>query len=279
MRIFERLRALKIGVWKFVTAAAVLSGEICRLAVRALKTILWPFLTSNASLLAALATLILALLTYRHIDLTRQMAIETRKMAEATKTLADNDIKQFMIRAYPSFLVEVVEVSIENDKLHHEFRIHNKGEITAHNVTFLILLAHEKNRTLYFLAEMGALYKSEDEITAMTSIDHEAKIWREGHRRIVSERPFSQGFGPENLKYAFLFIRFKVPYDPQYRHEVFGYTFKKAPGSLDEYAWQDISRAVTEKVVAKYFKLPTDWDDQMAAFFSDYDMSFVESEN
>ena len=91
-----------------------------------------------SGLIVAIATIALALITYCHMNEAKEMREETKNMATETKRLADISIEQFKIKAYPAFLIEVKEISVDSTGIKKVFKVVNKGEITAHNVTFLI---------------------------------------------------------------------------------------------------------------------------------------------
>jgi len=229
------------------------------------------FLSSHANLLAALATFFLALLTFSHITV-------TKRMAEETKRLADINTEQFKIKSYPTFLVELERIKPEPERLLKKLKIRNKGEITAYNVTFLLVQIYQRNDGLSFCADLGTYYESEER---MTSINFETKIWKGSSKTIVSSNRFLDGCNIDNLKYLLLFIKFKVPYDTKYRYEVLGYILTKEYEKEKEptYIWQEISINDRTNLIQRYLNLSSTWEQPIKLFFVDYDIELSETSN
>ena len=177
-------------------------------------------------LIVAIATIALVWVTYRHIDeaksmrsATEKMAIETKSMALETQRLANLNEEQFKIRAYPSFVITDRSYSLESDKIIQKFQISNRGEITAFNVKALIINASKRNESgaLTFNEQWNAFYTiGEDKIT---SIDFETKIPGNIGYTITTERNYIPAFQINHPIHTLIFVRFKVPYDENFRYE------------------------------------------------------------
>lgn len=217
------------------------------------------FLDSHANLLVALATLFLAFLTLKYISV-------TTKMAEETKRLADSNIEQFKIKSYPVFLVVTQRITFESGRLVQRFNIHNKGEITAHNVTFLLVNVY-KNKSELFVHNTGTYYEVGK---TRRSIDIETKIQKDSFKWLVSETSLPKEYGFDDLKHALLFIKFKVPYDTVYRRiEVFGFILDRVPEKEKErlYIWQELSPSDCSDLVRRHQKISFAWSEQVNTFF------------
>jgi len=219
-------------------------------------------LDKYSTLLVAVATIALALFTGLYIWEARQMRIETKR-------LADLSVEQFKIRAYPSFLIEFKEVKFESDKMTTVFKIHNKGEITAHKVTFFWVHGYSKLPKLMFVNMYGTYYGVEKE---HTSIDYPFDVYSNTFKQITSKESLYKDYTIENIVYGVLFIKFWVPYDDRYRYESFGYKLKQDTDEKDKklLSWQEIDIEAKENFIDNYFKNRNDFDKRVKIFFKDY---------
>ncbi len=221
------------------------------------------FLSRHANLLVALATFFLAFLTYRYIGV-------TTKMVEETKRLADTSAEQFKIKSYPVFLVVPSSPVFDSGQFLQEFAIHNRGEIAAHKVTFLLVnIYFTKGNKMIYLAHEGTYYEFEG---TRRSIDVESKIPAGSNRRLMSSIPLSKLDDFERFSHALVFVRFKVPYDTVHSLEVVGYTLKEIsnkPGSKS-LAWQELSASDEKVLVDQCIRFSASWAGPSKSFFTDF---------
>ena len=258
--------------------------------LRILKKVLL-FCKENSGLIVAGATIALAVITYSYINEAKKMreatvrvASETKKMATETKRLADISIEQFKIKAYPTFVIDVRESSIDSTGIKKVFKVFNKGEITAHNVTFLIADVYKMNNHFHFSYNWGAIYEFDEEVNA---ISFESKIWAESDKTIISRVNFVEPYTFEKLKCAVLYIKFKVPYDEKYRYEVNAYALKKITKKLkpqeEPYYLQNMSVADTDALIkiniATNVTLPAEAKKLIGEFFCDFSVGKEEKED
>jgi len=171
----------------------------------------------------AWATIALVITTAFLAKATFNMSKATADMSKQTQRLADLSVKQFKIRAYPTFVIEFKEVKFEKNKLREVYNVFNNGEITAQKVTFLWAHGYTKDSKSQFISEKTAYYKI-DKI--MTTVDFQTNIFSKSAKQIICETPLYNDYKIENLLYGLLFIKFKVPYDSIYRYESFGFLLK-----------------------------------------------------
>ena len=202
-------------------------------------------LDNYSTLLVAVATIALAFFTAFYIWEARQMRIETKR-------LADLSVEQFKIRAYPTFLIESKEVKFESGKLLEDIRIINKGEITAHKVTFHLVHVYGKYPHFDFINGLGTYYKI-DKI--MTTVDFQINIFSNAIREIKTETQLYKDYRIESLLYELLFIKFWVPYDEKYRYESFAFLLKQDVVEKNEKLlhWQDIDINAKNNLIKNYF--------------------------
>ena len=195
-----------------------------------------------------------------------------------TRHLADLTMEQFSIKSYPAFLVEIESFKLNPEICHHRIVIWNKGEITAHNVTSLIVDAYKRDGGLDFNTVVSTYYESEERIT---TINFETKILRDTKATLTSESPYPEGYGPDSLQNCLLFVKFKVPYDMKYRYETFGFILKKSIKDKAEktYIWQPISSTDTRSLVQQYIDLSKQWPNLLKEFFSGYDLQGTREED
>ena len=218
---------------------------------------------NHSAFIVALATCALAFITYFHID-------EAKNMRRETKRIADLSLEQFKIMAYPTFLVEFKEISLEADSIRQELRIVNKGEITAHSVSFLFSYAFEhKDRYLAFVNDLRAFYKEFGE--EVNSLDFETKIWKNANKNFITKFEAPRDYSIDVLKNLLIYVRFKVPYDEIYQYEVFGFALKRVE---ENFAWQYISKEHQKNLVNRHIKTFDQVENQhsqaLKTFFADY---------
>lgn len=238
----------------------------------------WYWLREHSSIFVAGGTLTLAVVTAFHIKYTSDMAGETKRLAdqtqkmtketqrladetkamsEETQRLANLGITEFKMRAYPSFLIETGDLSIESEKLKQSFKVVNKGEITAHKVTSLVVNYHqnEKGEGIYWNV-LKAYYRDTE---WKTSLNYETKIFgNSGGTLIVSKSEFPDNYSLNTLKHALLYLKFKVPYAEGYDFETYGFILKrdirKSDTDKDYYLWQELDVDFTNKLIENHLR-------------------------
>lgn len=115
-----------------------------------------------SNLIVGIATVLLVFVTSLYIFL-------SWKIANETKRLADISIEQFKIRSYPTFLIFRTNPTWQDGKYKDEITIQNKGEISSHKTSFLIvyaILTQEPNqpKKLSFLSDWAYVYKDTENI-------------------------------------------------------------------------------------------------------------------
>jgi len=115
----------------------------------------------------------------------------------------------------------------------------------------------------------------------MTTINFETKILKESYRTIVMDSKTNNDYNLSRLKYLLLFIKFKVPYDTQYRYEALGYILKEEIEKEKEstYVWQEIAISDRKNLIKHYLKLSSKWEQAVKSFFADYDIELSEKTN
>jgi len=102
------------------------------------------------------------------------LALETQNMSVETKKLVDLSIEQFKIKSYPSFLLEISNGKYLSENLYQEFKILNRGDITAHNVSFLAIVFCNKNSKKYTTI-MPRLFFEKDYDKGLNATDFDSK--------------------------------------------------------------------------------------------------------
>ena len=208
----------------------------------------WNWWQSNSNSLVAIGTLALACATIWYI-------IEARNMRIETKRLVDLSVKDFQLRAYPSFLIILEDVYFDAGKLYQTIKIHNKGELTAHDVLFLVVHVYEnaQTETRVFKNLVQAYYEGDE---WKTSLNYKTKIFREGHKSVASKTGFPEGQSIDTLKYLLLYIKFRVPYDANPKFETFSYTlkkdFRKTDNEKQYYFWQEIDANLSADLIKRH---------------------------
>jgi len=224
---------------------------------------------SIGTILAAVATSLMAYFTYSSIE-------EARKMREETKKLVDLSMQDFKIRAYPSFLVSTPSLVWKENDFIGTTTIYNKGEITAHNVTMLLVkrFVDSENKVL-FVNEMGTFYKGDE---AKTTLNFETKIFREGYKTIEYKSKIDRNDQRGRLTHQLIYIRFKIPFEDKHDYEVFAFILKrddqKKESDENAYVWQETDVELRDKLISGHLKSLRNSKDDMAnkikAFLSDY---------
>ena len=188
-------------------------------------------------------------------------------MREETKRLVDTTILQFKIRSYPSFFISARNVSFDSGEIKQEYKIHNKGEITAFEVTCLLVNGYKRpdgNEEYYNLVQ--AFYKKGEK--TRTSLHYKSKILPGVVFELHSESPLPKNETFDSLSYSLIFVRFKVPYDKVYRYESSAYILKK------QSIWHPLSSDDTESLIKVYLKRllisKKAEDEQVKDFFVNY---------
>jgi hypothetical protein len=201
------------------------------------------------TLLAALATALMTVFTWCSID-------EARKMREETKRLVDLTVEDFKIRAYPSFLIEFPSVNWKENELYESIKIHNKGEITAHNFTVLMVRVFLKSQQNFlFEHDLRPFYKGEE---FKTTMNYPTKVFKDAFKFIESKQSIGKNDPRGNLTYLVFYIRFKIPLDSKYYYETFGFLLKehitkKEVGDQTHF-WQEIDNQLTSYLVKMHLE-------------------------
>jgi len=191
-------------------------------------------------------------------------------MVKETKRLADISVEQFKIKSYPVFLVAPSPPRFNSGQFFQEFTMHNRGEIAAHNVSFLLVNVYRtKDNREIFLSHEGTYYKFED--TSRT-IDVESKIPAGSNKKLLSSLPLSKLDNFGRFTYSLIFIKFMVPYDTVHRMEVFAYIIKEKTdkGANKLYIWQEMSSSDTKSLYRKFMGTSSKWTETAKSFLTDF---------
>jgi len=223
-----------------------------------------------ASLIVALATIALAIITFFQINEARQMRIETKR-------LVDIGVEQFKIKSYPDLSIVFRPLSYQSNKIIQVLEINNRGEITAFNLTHLLVHVYENNSGKSFINLHS--YKEDGEIR--NGLRFKFNVSRDSKKIIVKQDFIPEKWTFDSLKRALLFIRFEVPYDNKYRYKSIGYRLRKdmnakEPGII--YRWFEMDSNDTNILIKAYMDSPsaiTDADySDIKGFFKDYDLEY-----
>ena len=223
-----------------------------------------------SNLAVALGTLVLAFVTYQSVQVSGRMAQATKRLADIgheqlkatkdmaieTKRMVDLSEEQFKIRAYPAFLVVIGENYFVNDSLIQNYIIHNKGEISAYNVTVCNIHVYDKKPGLFFDTVFLSSYADED---GKSTYIHERTIIKDSFKTITTKSKILTGYSIERLMNSILFVKFKVPYDTQFRYEVFAYAFEEGIENTEkqQYRWDPISNNECKILLSRFLSLPS----------------------
>jgi hypothetical protein len=222
----------------------------------------------------AIATAYMAYNTSKSIEVTKDMIVETKR-------LADISVEQFKIKAYPSFLVGKISLEIipdiltQEQKIYQEFYISNLGEITANNLTVMQIYIYEYDTMNVFSVVEGLLYRDKDN-RRISAINCERIILPRSSISLASLGPIRKGCHISDISNMLIFIKFKVPYDTKYRYESFGFTLQKDifQSQKSRYLWQEISFVDRQQLIKDFF-VSSGFNQQLNSFFSDYDYSTI----
>ena len=224
-------------------------------------------INNHNALIVAIATIALVVVTYCHMDEAKNMRETTEKMVTETKRLADISVEQFKIKSYPTILITNKEYSLESDEIIQKFGFTNKGEMSAFNLSILIINTYKKNKkikskALRFKEKLNAHYIIADD--KITSLDFETKLPPATKYLITQVDPIIPPFRVDHPIHALLIIRFKVPYDT-YRYETYSYILE------EEKKWQRMNDDDTYDLLERYFKIA---DNEKALKFLSYNEHF-----
>jgi hypothetical protein len=221
------------------------------------------------TLLSAIATTLMAVLTFCSID-------EAKMMRNETKKVADLAIQDFKIRAYPSFLLSKPLLTWKTDSFIESMTIHNKGEITAHNVTMLLVRRFiDSQNKILFEHEMGSIYKDDE---AKTIFNFETKIFRDGYKTLESRSRIERNDARGRLSHQLLYVRFKIPFENAYFYEAFAFSLERDKSKLESdenaYFWQETDTEFRNKLIIGHLKSLRNSKEPMwgpiKSFLSDY---------
>jgi len=222
----------------------------------------FPWLNQYSSLLVAIATLMLAFLTYNHIRVTKEMAVETKR-------LADISVEQFKIKSYPTFLVSIGNIKFKSDILFHKITFTNKGDITAHKVSFLPITIYQKESKALYETQRLVYKGPEKEINAA---EFEVKILKNSGKELFLNIKSPNGYSFKDLRYLLIFIKFKVPYDENLSYEVLGYycTHIIEPGKEGTPFWSPVTTDQRINLIANFYETFKELNQYAKLFLRDY---------
>lgn len=176
-------------------------------------------ITLFTSVVVAVATIALAIITYFQISESREMRLETKR-------LVDTGIEQFKIKSYPDLLIVLKLLPDQSNNFIQALEIHNKGEIIALDVTPLLVNVYGNDSQREFVNNI--FYKAAENNEERNSLRNKFNISPQGFK-FLELRNFNipNKLTFDSLKGALLFIRFKVPYDTKYRYISVAYRLMK----------------------------------------------------
>ncbi|MHB0946047.1 MAG: hypothetical protein ACYC3B_02630 [Sedimentisphaerales bacterium] len=220
-------------------------------------------LNQYGNLIVAIATVVLAYITWAYIYEAKQMRLETKR-------LADISVEQFKIRAYPSFIVSP-EIKLESDRLVQTFKISQRGEISAHKLTVLPIDLFSDGTNVLYEYQTGTIYKEGN--SENTSLDFEITLLHNAMHTLESKKEFPKSHTINTLKYLLIILKFWVPYDDKYSYQISGYMLKK---SDPDYIWQRISMEDTRTLMSNPSWKVTGFDDKRVKnFFKDFNPATI----
>jgi hypothetical protein len=222
------------------------------------------------SVVVAVATIALAIITYFQINESREMRIETKR-------LVDTGIEQFKIKSYPDLSVVFRPISHQSNDIIQVLEIRNRGEITAFNVTHLLVQVYEKDSHREFVNLFS--YKESEEVR--NSLRFKFNISPDATKIISKRDSVPDKWTFDSLKGALLFIRFEVPYDNKYRYKTIAYQLKKnmdanEPGVI--YRMYEMDSIDSDILIKQFIDTPstitdTNYND-IKTFFKDYELKY-----
>ncbi len=223
-----------------------------------------------ASIIVAVATIALAIITYFQINEAKLMRIETGR-------LVNTGIEQFKIKSYPNLSIVFRPLSYQSNSILQVYEIRNRGEITAFDVTNLLIQVYEKDSRRQFVNSW--FYKEDGEERnglrfTFTISPNETKI-------IEKQDFMPDEWTFDSLKGELLFIRFKVPYDNKYRYESNAYRIKRSVGAKEPaivYRMGQMDSMDSDILIKEYMNSPSPIPDStrndIKRFFKDYDLEY-----
>lgn len=246
-----------------------IGGFLLKLIMEPIKFLkaIYFWMTKNHGFMVAIATIVLAGITYFHIREAQKMRNVTKEMAVQTKRLADISIKQFKIKSYPTFLIEAEKPFVKSSILFQKYKITNKGDITAFKVTSFLMNVHRKQNGGQFFDPLNATTYWMGEERRRT-LDNEIKIPRGEPMSVETRKEVTDENSLDNLLYVLLFIRFEVPYDDKFSYETHGFTLRE----LDEgdKQWQKMNPGDTKRLVSDFREYFEGWPKSLKTFLKDY---------
>ena len=263
--------------FRYDTLLALIYKSIIRPFLEFLKDFKSVFI-ERPDFLVALATIILVLVTVVNVSLNRELADSTKKladitfdqskatqeMAEETKRLADITVEQFKIKSYPTFIIEWLEVKLDSGTLSQKYKIQNLGEMTAHKISFLQLFFDSIK-----IHCVESIFTHEPQ--RLTSINYEQKICKNTFLTVDNhEALFPKNF---TVGQSVILIKFKVPYDSQYRYEAFGFVLENKVNekSGSSYRWEQINLISLSENINRFLDQLSNYPQPIQSFIADYE--------
>jgi len=185
----------------------------------ALKHILEP------SRLVALATFILAYFTYQYIGVSNEMVQETKRLATLSQ-------QQFKIKSYPLLFTEVNPYTVTNNNTVQIIKIVNRGEITAFRLNTMIIHGYgELNNNLKLKILTQSSYELGKDKYKLTYLEENVIPPNDTHE-IAYIQNSTEEYKIDALNYLIIIIKFKVPYDNEFRYQT--KIYKKVSGSPEK---------------------------------------------
>lgn len=225
--------------------------------------------------------------TQKMVESAQQAIHKTQQIAEETKKIADISLHQFAIQSYPTFSIKIEDPYVENGMQYQSIQARNEGEITAFHVSFLhIDVFQQEKGNLHFQHAKDSRYKyimkkqaGTGDITAQLAdinpLLHEIRLSQDTSVVLSKTSDNTGKWDLDNLRYAILLARFKVPYDNKYRYDAFAYYLQKEKNlssQKDEtewtYAWKVLDTEKTNSLLKRYKKIAS--DKKVKMFLSDY---------
>jgi len=193
--------------------------------------------------------------------------------------MVDLSVEQFRIRHYPTFQVIAEKMTAGSDRIFQEFKITNKGDITAFKVSPLFVNAYVHNlviggnlaKNMQFSVVFGSVYEFEGK---KMSSEVEIDVLKDSPMAFVCHPKYPQGLTFDNLKNALLFIRFKVPYDNKYRYSSYGFSLQEAiegvtlPGQ--SYIWIKMDARDTNNLIKIFMQTSIVLEEKQKEYFKKY---------
>ncbi len=194
-----------------------------------------------------------------------------------TKRLVDIGVEQFKMKSYPDLSIAFRPLSYQSNEINQVLEINNRGEITAFNVTHLLVHVYENNSGRSFINLLS--YKEDREIR--NGLRFKFNVSRNSTRIITKQDFIPEKLTFDSLKRALLFIRFEVPYDNKYKYKSIGYRLKKDMNVQESgiiYRWSEMDSNDTNILIKTYMDSPSAITDanynDIKAFFKDYDFEY-----